>query len=314
VPDKTQTVILVASQAACLIALRLHPNTKIGVAIAGKLTVAKAAAALSALKTLGLVEKDQTNRWYPTIRGKVCRIDTFPERRKKSDLPGPGGQRVLDLLQQPMRCAEIAKKLCVTRERARQLVVKLHAQGRVRFLDPFNPLWAVARVDDETQTLTREELRVLRVMPQDYGTSMTKIRLAANLPDRSANEALRRLAASGFVEAFDGLKGQRVFRITAAGLSHPQLGEAAHNAVAPRLPVESDRVREVLCCIADAGALRIRDLTEKLGIEQRSMNALIQYLKRKQLVKKAGTNLLAPYSLTAEGHAVLAEMLRRKAA
>ena len=138
-PDKTQTVILVASQAACLIALRLHPNTKIGVAIAGKLTVAKAAAALSALKTLGLVEKDQTNRWYPTIRGKVCRIDTFPERRKKRDLPGPGGQRVLDLLQQPMRCAEIAKKLCVTRERARQLVIKLHAQGRVRFLDPWRP-------------------------------------------------------------------------------------------------------------------------------------------------------------------------------
>jgi DNA-binding MarR family transcriptional regulator len=70
----------------------------------------------------------------------------------------------------------------------------------------------------------------------------------------------------------------------------------------------------VLCCIADAGAIRIRDLTEKLGIEQRSMNALMQYLKRKQLVKKAVMNLLAPYSLTAEGHAVLAEMLRRKAA
>ena len=221
---------------------------------------------------------------------------------------------MLDLLQRPMRCVEIAKKLCVTRERARQLVIKLHAQGRVRFLDPCNPLWAVARVDDETQTLTREELRVLRIMPQDYGTSMTKIRLAANLPERSVNEALRHLTASGFVEAFDGLKGQRVFRITAAGLGHPQLGEGAHNAVAPRLPVESDRVREVLCCIANAGALRIRDLTEKLGIERKSMNALMQYLKRKQLVKKAETNLVAPYSLTAEGHAVLVEMLRRKAA
>ena len=313
-PDKTQTTILADSQAACLIALRHHPNTKIGVAIAGKLTVAKATLALSALKALGLVEKDQTNRWFPTIRGKVCRIDAVPERRKKSDLPGPGEQRVLDLLKQPMRCAEIAKKLCVTRERVRQLVVKLHAQGRVRFLDPCNPFWAVARADDGTQTLTREELRVLRIMPRDYGTSLTKIRLAAKLPERSVNEALRRLTASGFVEALDGLKGQQVFRITAAGLSHPQLGEATHNAVAPRLPVESDRVREVLCCIADAGAIRIRDLTEKLGIEQRSMNALMQYLKRKQLVKKAVMNLLAPYSLTAEGHAVLAEMLRRKAA
>jgi len=183
-----------------------------------------------------------------------------------------------------------------------------------RLLDPRNPLWSVARADDETHTLTREDLRVLRVMPQEYGTSVTKIRLAANLPERSANEVLRRLVASGFVEAFDGLKAQQVFRITAAGLSHPQLGEATHNAPAPRLPVESDRVREVLCCIADAGALRIRDLTEKLGIERRSMNALMQYLKRKQLVKKVGRNLVAPYSLTGEGHAVLAEMTRRRAA
>ena len=64
----------------------------------------------------------------------------------------------------------------------------------------------------------------------------------------------------------------------------------------------------------DAGTLRIRDLTKKLGIERRSMNALMQYLKRKQLIRKAGTNLVAPYSLTEEGHAVLIEMLRRSAA
>ena len=299
-PGKTQTIALTESQAACLMALRDHPDTKTGIAIAGKVTVTKAAASLSILKNLGLVDKDQANRWFATVRGKVCRIDTVPERRQKSDLPGPGGQRLLDLLQQPMRAAEIAKKLCLTPQRVQQLLIKLHAQGRVRFLDPRNPLWSVARADDETHTLTREDLRVLRVMPQEYGTSVTKIRLAAKLPERSANEVLRRLIASGFVEAFDGLKGQQVFRITAAGLSHPQLGEATHNAPAPRLPVESDRVREVLCSIADAGALRIRDLTEKLGIERRSMNALMQYLKRKQLVKKAGTNLVAPYSLTGE--------------
>ncbi len=44
------------------------------------------------------------------------------------------------------------------------------------------------------------------------------------------------------------------------------------------------------------------------------MNALMQYLKRKQLVKKAGADLVAPYSLTGEGDAVLTEMLRRNAA
>jgi DNA-binding MarR family transcriptional regulator len=313
-PGKARTIVLTKSQAACLMALRHHPETKTGVAIAAKVTITKAAEALGILKNLGLADKDQANRWLPTLGGKVCCIDTIPERRRENKGPGPGGRRLLDLLQQPMRSVEIANRLCITRQRVQQLLVKLHAQGLVRFLDPREPFWAVARTDDETPTLNREELRVLQVMPREYPTTLTKIRLAAKLPECIANEALRRFIAAGFVDAFHGLKEQQVFRMTGAGLSHLQLGNAARSAPAPRLPVESDRVREVLHCIADAGALRIRDLTEKLAIERRSMNALMQYLKRKQLVKKAGADFVAPYSLTGEGHAVLTEMLRRNAA
>jgi hypothetical protein len=44
------------------------------------------------------------------------------------------------------------------------------------------------------------------------------------------------------------------------------------------------------------------------------MNALMQYLKRKQLVRKNGHDLHSPYTLTAEGLAALAEMTRRRAA
>jgi hypothetical protein len=44
------------------------------------------------------------------------------------------------------------------------------------------------------------------------------------------------------------------------------------------------------------------------------MNALMQYLKRKQLVRKNGRDLHSPYTLTAEGLAALAEMTRRRAA
>ena len=47
---------------------------------------------------------------------------------------------------------------------------------------------------------------------------------------------------------------------------------------------------------------------------QQSINALMQYLKRKQLVKKTGEEISAPYSLTGEGRAALAEMKRRHAA
>jgi hypothetical protein len=51
-----------------------------------------------------------------------------------------------------------------------------------------------------------------------------------------------------------------------------------------------------------------------LRIQRESINALMQYLKRKHLVEKTGQEFNAPYSLTNEGHAALAEMTRRLAA
>lgn len=40
------------------------------------------------------------------------------------------------------------------------------------------------------------------------------------------------------------------------------------------------------------------------------MNALMQYLKRKNLVKKVGDKQIAPYRLTDEGREALDEMIR----
>jgi DNA-binding MarR family transcriptional regulator len=62
------------------------------------------------------------------------------------------------------------------------------------------------------------------------------------------------------------------------------------------------------------GALRIRDVADALSVPHQSINALMQYLKRKHLVKKSGQEFNAPYSLTDEGRATLAEMTRRHAA
>jgi hypothetical protein len=62
------------------------------------------------------------------------------------------------------------------------------------------------------------------------------------------------------------------------------------------------------------GELRIIDVTNRLCLPRQSMNALMQYLKRKQLVRKNGHDLHSPYTLTAEGLAALAEMTRRRAA
>jgi len=125
---------------------------------------------------------------------------------------------------------------------------------------------------------------------------------------------LKRLVARRFVDESEGLCGGQVYRLSEAGKNHPQRDQSARRATIPRLPVESDRVRRVLSMILDSGTLRIRDVTNALSIPRESINALMQYLKRKHLVKKTGLEFNAPYSLTAEGRAALAEMTRRLAA
>jgi DNA-binding IclR family transcriptional regulator len=312
---KGRNVALTKSQAACLIALRHCKDAKTEIAIEAKLDLIKTTTALRALARLGLAKQDRTKRWRATAHGKTCRYETVPDRvRRNSGLPGPGGRRLLELLARSMRGSEIAEKLGVTHQRVRQLVIKLHAQGYLSFGDQENAFWMVMRAGDKTLLLSRDEERVLSVIPREYATDATKIRLAARMPEGTAEQILERLIVNGFVEAFEGLRGNRVFRITAAGLTHPQRAQSAARAGEPRLPVESDRVRKVLSAISGSGVLRIREVTDVLRVPRQSINALMQYLKRKHLVKKTGHEFNAPYSLTAAGYAALAEMTRRQAA
>ena len=57
------------------------------------------------------------------------------------------------------------------------------------------------------------------------------------MPEHTVQQILERLVASRFVQTFEGLKGNRVYRITAAGLSHPQRDNFTRHAEAPRPPV-----------------------------------------------------------------------------
>jgi Mn-dependent DtxR family transcriptional regulator len=77
------------------------------------------------------------------------------------------------------------------------------------------------------------------------------------------------------------------------------------------LKVKSDRVRSVLSYLAEQGEARIKEVRDGLAISQASMNALMQYLKRKGLVRKIRRDLSAPYELTSEGRDILREMSRR---
>jgi Mn-dependent DtxR family transcriptional regulator len=220
----------------------------------------------------------------------------------------------LDLLDHPMQGSDIAESLGITHQRVRQLLIKLYAQGRVRFGDPQTPFWLVMRADDKTALLSRDEARVLSVTPRDYATDATKIRLAARVPENKIHLILDQLLVRRFVEASRGLGESRLYRVTDAGLRHPQCVQSARRANAPRLTVASDRIREVLSIIFDLGEMRIIDVTNRLNIPRQSTNALMQYLKRKHLVKKNGHEQFATYSLTTEGLAALTEMTRRRAA
>ena len=312
---KARNLVLTKSQAACLVALRHRKDSKAKIAILAKLDLLKTAAALRVLLRLGLAQQDRAKAWHTTALGEACRFGTVPDRpRRNSGVPGPGARRLLEVLDRPMRGRELAEKLAVTHQRVHQLVIRLHAQGRVTFGDPENPLWIVMRAGDKTPFLSRDEERVLSAIPPEYATNATKIRLAARMPDKKVQQILERLIVSRFVEACEGFQGNRLYRINAAGLNHPQRRQSVRRAQAPRLPVESDRIRKVLSVIQDSGALRIRDVTDVLRVPHQSINALMQYLKRKHLVKKTGQEFNAPYSLTDEGRAALAEMTRRHAA
>jgi predicted transcriptional regulator len=312
---KDRNLVLTKSQAACLIALQHGKDSKAEIAIMVKLDLLKTNAALHALMGLGLAKQDRTTAWHVTERGKACVFETVPDRgRHNSSVTGPGARRLLEVLKQPMHGRDIAEKLGVTHQRVHQLAIRLHAKGRVSFGDPENPLWMVMRAGDKTPFLSLDEERVLSAIPPEYATDAAKIRLAAHSSEDEAQKALERLIAGGFVEACEGFHGQRLYRITAAGLKHPQRDQTVRHAQAPRLPADSVRIRKVLLAISDSGTLRIKDIADVLGVPHQSINALIQYLKRKQLVKKTGQKFSAPYSLTDEGCAALVEMTRRHAA
>jgi DNA-binding IclR family transcriptional regulator len=314
-PFKAQSLVLTKSQAACLIALRNGQVAKPEIAIQAKLDLIKTAAALGTLSQLGLAKQNQTKSWHTTTRGRTCRFKTIPDRlRRNSGVLGSGGRRLLNLLDRPMRGNEIVEKLGVSHQRVRQLVIKLHAQGYVTFGDAENPFWIIRRTDDRTPLLSRDEEHVLSTIPREYVTNVLKIRLAARMSENKVRKILERMIASRFVEEFEGLQGNRAYRLTDAGNNHPQRDQSARRAAVPRLPVQSDRVRNVLSTILNSGALRIRDLTDVLGVPRESINALMQYLKRKHLVKKTSSKFEAPYSLTDEGRAALEEMTRRLAA
>jgi predicted transcriptional regulator len=181
----------------------------------------------------------------------------------------------------------------------------------VRLGDEERPLHIVARADDPSVLLLRDQVRVLSVVPDDFPTTSSRIRMAAEFSAKRTEAAICNLRAEGLVEVVLGHGGRGLYRLTTAGLTHPQRDPAADRAEPPLLKVRSERVLAVLSLMARVGEVRIRNLADALEIPHRSANALIQYLKRRGLVRKTGGGPKAPYALTDEGRGTLEELIRR---
>ena len=313
-----EKVQLTASEAACLDAVRagLDGKTKIAIEIGRDLKTV--AAALERLNRAGLIGRTGRFRWHQTERGRSCslRVVPDPQRRKGGKVfgrlvAGSTAERLLDALDQPMRGAELADCLGVTKQRVHQLVVRLHAQGRLRLGDRGSVLLVVARSDDPSVLLTRDEERILSALPDDAATSAIRLRQRARMPASRMRDGLVRLHEKGLVEQTGWDRGQALYRLSPEGRRHFQRRASARRAEPTPLKVKSDRVRDVLSYIAEQGEARIRDVRDALGVPQASMNALMQYLKRRGLVRKVSGDLSAPYELTREGNDTLAEMFRR---
>ena len=312
-----ETVELSVSEAACLDAIKEGLGTKTTIAVGALRDFRTVTKALKTLQQARLVRRDGDARWRVTARGQHCSVKRFPDPKPKRGsravgkiVQGSATDRLLITLDRPMRGKDLTALLGVSPQRVHQIVVRLLAYDKVRIGDRAHVLHIVARSNDPSVLLTRDEERVLSALPDDATTVVTGLAAAAHMPTAQIQETLARLCEMGLVENAGTRRGKVLYRLTSAGGEHFQRHNRARHAKPALLVVKSDRVRDVLSYLSDHSEARIIDVRDALGIAYASINALMQYLKRKRLVKKVGDELSAPYGLTDEGREALADMIR----
>jgi predicted transcriptional regulator len=320
-------VELAPTEAACLEALRSGARIKSRVAVRANMTLRAADRALQRLAHMGLAistsrRSGGATRWEPTELGRHATIATVDPGRRKgrppatafSVRPGSSTERLLQHLDRPKRLAELATELGVTKQRVHQNIVRLLALGLVRTADPERPTRIVARVDDPAILLRQQEQRVISAFPDALPATSGGLARSLGLPAVAVDRSIEVLLSLGLVEkSGEGPNGTH-FKPTREGAQHFQRDPSARRAeppAPPSLPVRSDRVRSVLNYLTVNGPTRTIGVGLGLDIGRNSINALMQYLKRRGLVRKAGTAHDAPHELTPEGRRVRDEMMSR---
>jgi DNA-binding IclR family transcriptional regulator len=284
------------------------------IALRAGLNLRQTIRALGTLASLDLAIINTRHTWHLTPRGKTADISIAPavrtRGRKPMTTPTPGGSaaRLLALLDRPRRGAELTTLLGVTRQRVHQLVVALSALGLVRSADPTYPTFVIALKDDPSTLLRADQERVLSAFPETEATTLSKLALVIRMPGRKLASIAAALLEAGLIEKTGMATYGYLYRLTAAGSVHWQRSATARHAGTPPLPFRSDRVRAVLSYLESQGPIRTRDVGVGLEIPQTSVNALMQYLKRKNVVCTQTDARHAPYELTPDGRKMLAAM------
>jgi DNA-binding MarR family transcriptional regulator len=304
------------SEAVCLEALRSGADRPMRIALRARLNLWQTSQALAKLASLGLATTDGDRTWTFTPRGKRADVMIAPAVRRRGRKPTtgvvPGGSaaRLVALLDRPRRGAELAALLGVTRQRVHQLIVGLSAFGLIRFADPNNATFVIALKDDASILLRPDQERVLSAFPETSATTLSRIAQVKQVRAEKIATVVESLRLAGLIEKTGTATQGDLFRLTAAGSAHWQRSTTARHADAPRLPFRSDRIHKVLSYLESQGPARTRDICRGLKLEPTSMNALMQYLKRKNAVRTQTDARLAPYDLTPDGREMLAAMKR----
>lgn len=313
----SEPISLRASEAACLDALRSGTERQAMIALRSGLNLPQTKAALGSLAALKLATINGNRIWHVTPQGKVAEILIAPTVRTRGRppvtevVPGTSAARLMALLDQPRRGAELVALLGVTRQRVHQLVVALAARGLIRFGDPNSPTLVIALKDDSSTLLRQEQERVLSVFPETEATTLSKIARATRMHRGKIATIAEFLRNAGLIEKTGIATYGDLYQLTAAGLAHWQRSTTVRQADAPPPPFRSDRVREVLLHLESQGPTRTRDVGYRLEIPQPSINALMQYLKRKNAVRTQADLRRAPYELTPDGLEMLSAMKRQ---
>ena len=274
-------------------------------------------AALRALAAHGYAAHVSGQTWRVTERGAAYPVkqpdpDDLPligRRRQRRD-PFSSVARTLDHLDQPRYGSTLAPLLAVTRQQVRNVVERLHAEGRIRVADPDEPTFAIARHDDETILLTRAEERLLSALPSVGYVSAGRIRMVCSNHGKDIDGMLQRLGRYGLVSATKRRwrrRETRMYQITEAGKAHWQRHEDLRKAL-PIPPFPSKRIYLVMRFVAENGPTKARNVSDALGTPYQATNALFQYFKRNKLAYREGTKAHHGYVLTDYGRSVLSEL------